>query len=433
MSSSGGAKENQQTSVFNVLGSYADRIKDPKASGSKLNGSTTPSNSASASTPNGPSRSASKAASTKPVSTSNNKSVKNGDDKKEDKPTVTEVEEGAWETVQVGRSRPRGEKEERRGNAGASTGASGSSSRNWRDRPPRENKEKDEDEKPNGPSSSKVAKKASSSVPPTSSIDRTPRQTTITPPSGPAKPAWGTSTPITQQQSAVPQSDTTPGSTVSTSIQTPKTVNSTSNRNGLEPQSPSVNGTTATAESNPLVSPNPSGDLSRTSTAATSTVGKGEAEDGDWKKVEEIIPAPLVRQPAPPPAVNPWEMRKKALTSSTKASTSASSTPTPATSGAPQTSVPAQSSSSNAAIGIANGASGEGDKSGKKKKKASSEPSSAILGLGGKDMWPDVHQAAEAIKKDEEKKVVKEKKDSEEGSVAETPGAGPSEWLWASM
>jgi len=344
---------------------------------------------------------------------------------------VTE-DDDQWETVQVGRSRAKPEKEDKKGNGGSgSNNASGSNSRNWRDRPNRENKDKDEDDKRHG-GSSKGNKKGSSSVPPSASSERKPLPTpTPAPVSNPPKAAWGASTPTPQQQATIPAAHTTPGSTTSTSIQTPRTINNIPGRSRTEPPSPSLNGTTVTAESASLASPNLTGDISGSSTAATSVVGKGEVEE-DWSRVEEVaVPAP-VRQPAPPPAVNPWEARKKGMITSSGANGptgNGTANPTPAQSqipketrrddhsGAINSVTPNESSMINQTVE---------DKGGKKKKKASSEPSSAILSLGGKEMWPDVNQAAEVIKKDEEKKVTKEKKESEEGSIAETSNAGPS-------
>ena len=375
-------------SVFNALGSYADRMKSPPNGSASL-------------TPNG-------TTSHIPASSSVAPSPK-ADPAKQSRPKTDVVEDGPWETVQTGRQRPR---EERK-----STG--GSTSRNWRDRPAKDASDEGErrvDSKSGG------KKAANSSVPPESGAgaitEKPTNRVAMTPASG-TKSAWGVTTPVAQQQ----QTHITPSSDASTSIQTPR---SGPQRSQTVPSSPSLNGTIAshTSASVPasLSSPNLSVETASTSTAPTSIALRGNDvdEDTSWRmrqneKADEVDASPQ-KQSAPAPAVNAWDARKKTLAPAANVNGTMHAVPMlqfgTATSALDTT---------HAAMPNGNGHHGEAVKIARQKK-----PVSAVTPMHDANAWPDVAQAAG--KAAEEKGKSKEKSKSEGSSVTEeTVVSGSSE------
>ncbi|WVQ83364.1 hypothetical protein IAT38_005505 [Cryptococcus sp. DSM 104549] len=395
------ATQPAQSSVFNALGSYADRIKD--ANGNPVKTTSSPSTLAPSSTTrtSSASPSVSKDRDAKPSPAA------------QAQPQPAAEDDGPWETVQ---SRQRQRPEEKRG---------GSSSKNWRDRSSRDDsKEKtgEDGEKRSGShvkGSKKGANNSSSSTAPVSSTaEKAPSSSARPAPVAPAlsttKAAWGAVPPMSQPAAASTTAPTaTPAPAVSSNKEQAKEQSST------VPSSPSLNGTTLPGSVN---SPNPSSEAASTATAVSKTAEAGE--EGSWRarpppaaspaaatpaKVEE--PAP--RQPAPPPAVNVWDLRKK---------TAAPAAAAPA----PVKAVGEKAMANGHAHGHAHGKE-EGAKGGAKKKSAAAAVGSAaaLPPIHDATLWPDVAQAAETVKASEDKKEkVREKTSSETASVEETAATG---------
>ena len=239
MSTSPPAQHNP-TSVFHALGSYADRIKSPQNVPNPL-------------IPNGnplvTSRVISPSAAAGPAKTPS----------RSERPAESQ-DDGPWETV--GRHRPR---EERR---------TGGTTQNWRDRPIKETNAEDSGRKP--PEAKGGKKGTSSSAPRLPASEKVPATRAPVTPSAGIKTAWGvvtTSAALALRQE--PQS--TPSSTSSTSLQTPKTGITLQSQ--TEPSSPSPNSNTATNTSVSIASPNLSVETASSSTAPTSVALRGN--DGE--------------------------------------------------------------------------------------------------------------------------------------------------------
>lgn len=169
----------QQSSVFNALGSYADRIKD--ANGNFIKSS--PSSSSSA-TP----ESTSLSSSTSGKNAFSTATSKSGQQKQSSSPQqepITAEDDGPWETVQSTRARQRSDRSEEKEKE-----KRGSSSKNWRDRTHRDEKNQDDGEKRSGREKSKKEKgDKGSSAPPVGSA--TSDEKTAKSLSSSTKNAWG--------------------------------------------------------------------------------------------------------------------------------------------------------------------------------------------------------------------------------------------------
>lgn len=391
MSASSPPQANGSTSVFNALGSYADRIKE-KAKSPMPNG--TSSSTASSSITPSP-----HAGSTKLPSTTMTTS------------TAVPVDEGAWETVQSSRHRSRQKVEEDKGK--------GSNSKDWRERPAASQKHAEEERRTTESKSANIDKrKTPGSAPPATSpsyISSTafpPVSTTkisSTPTTG-VKNVWGIVTPATTSSHTSP-----PNSVISTTIQTPRS-NPGSNTVNVTPSSPSIANTGDNTAS--IASPNLSSEVASTSTAPTSIALKDEEEEPSWrvpakeaKETPSLPPVPAPRQPGPPPAVNAWEQRKKAALGNGPPGASSTSTAEKAN-GALQFGSVSPIDTSSAFATTANGV-----KIGKKQSKSTA-------GLVDTTAFPDLAQAAEIVQAAEEKKEkTKDKRESEDSSVADEPAA----------
>ncbi|KAK6903782.1 hypothetical protein I203_107288 [Kwoniella mangroviensis CBS 8507] len=420
----------QQPSAFNALGSYADRIKD--ANGNPTKSTSSPASSAPFA-PNGDTIKTDSPSPSATPSSSSSSTVKPRPMKSSSASVETSKEteqDGTWETVKSSRQRPRQQEEKEK---------HGSNSKNWRDRSHREGqgqgssqkqKTGDEAEKKGGQGKShkKHGHQAiqSASATPLSGAATKPA-TTI---SAPTKPAWGAST-----QSA---------KIAAVSSDTAECTKENGQQSQTVPSSPSLNGTTVTANSVSIPpsigSPNLSSETASTSTANASVLSKAVdklEEEGSWRarpnnKVEDTpqpAPQPLQpRQAAPPPAVNAWEMRKKSMAppATTLASAPAPSSRTPSQA-KPE---PNQSAKETVQKSIPNGHVKVENTSKHKKKTAARATSSALPPpIHDAALWPDVHQAAEVAKAGEEKKdKAKDRLNNEETSATEesafTTGTG---------
>ncbi|WWC86931.1 uncharacterized protein L201_001811 [Kwoniella dendrophila CBS 6074] len=430
MSTSQKVSDGQQPSAFNALGSYADRIKDANGNiTAKAVATNSPSPAASSSLiPNGiTSKISSPAPSATPSSSSS--TTKAREYKVTSAPKVVEKvsagQDEVWETVKSNRQKPRQHEEKEK---------HGSNSKNWRDRshrePPKAKTTEETDKKGGHGKSSKKHGGSHSNTTPAKSTATTdtakpPITTTV-----PSKPAWGALTHSTKPAIIASESNnkSTDVSTENENNQSTQTV----------PSSPSLNGTTVTANSvsiPPSVgSPIQSSETASTSTASASVLSKAVdklEEDGSWRsrpkqKVEEIAqPTPQPIQPkqaAPPPAVNAWDLRKKAMVpapapSANNASTTHPSQPKSATG----------SISKDAVLqSIPNGHAKVESVPKPKKKTAARATSSALPPpIHDATLWPDVNQAAEVAKATEDKKDKSKDKSNEDASVTEDNSAGP--------
>lgn len=421
-------------SVFNVLGSYADRIKDANGKPISVNGlSSGPSPSASQSKPLPAAASSSSNMPSSSSSSSQRNVVKTAPKVETKDEKQTKVEEDApWETVQSSRQKPRPANGNHTG--GEDKRSAANASRNWRERPikdVKENKEEDEVKRP----SSRAKKSAPSASTSTAEKEKEKSTSTSKPPvtaPSSSKPAWGV-IPATQPVKLGNQTAQLPRSVSATDNSArPTKSNDTSGKpSHTVPSSPSVSGTTTTTS---VASPNPSAGTGSTVTAATSVTTKVGEDEESWrsagakdapKEIVEVKETPIVRPTAPPPSVNAWDLRKKNLSNNAPVPTSSS----PASQGpkvgqSASQSTPSSSSTQGTISSPApNGdsKSSEASKSSKKKKKPTSEPAVTA----DPTSWPDVVQAAEVAKKEEEKKeALKAKKESEEGSVVDEATAG---------
>ncbi|WRT64807.1 uncharacterized protein IL334_001742 [Kwoniella shivajii] len=418
----------QQPSAFNALGSYADRIKDINGNPTKLtavpgpsSSNTTKINTSKTSSPapsTAPSSSSSTVKAREPKSTSTQTSVP--------KPSQSQVQEHdeQWETVKSSRQRIKQQEEKEK---------HGSNSKNWRDRSHREGakqKNGDDTEKKSSHGHGKSSKKSGThttlSNPTPAIVENNDKPASTT--SAPTKPAW---TALTQPT----QTTSTPKDDVPNQSETAK---DTTQQGSTVPSSPSLNGTTVTANSASVPpsigSPHLSSETASTSTASTSVLSKAVdklEEDGSWRartksNVEERAqpaPAPTTAQPvqaAPPPSVNAWELRKKLITPVAHSSTS----------GAPSqakqlSSGPAKDSTQRPVL---NGhAKEEASSKSKKKTSARAVSSAALPSINDATLWPDVSQAAVVVKVTEDKREKpKEKSGQEDASVTEDGATGTS-------
>jgi hypothetical protein len=180
--------------------------------------------------------------------------------------------------------------------------------------------------------------------------------------------------------------------------------------------------------------------------SSTSTIGKaakrGDAEEpsgpslNDKQMREEVPPiqeAVAGRQTAAPPAVNPWDIRKKNLSSAVVPKVATASVPQPtvsssslqtAATGSPSSSAQGRTAVTTSAVIGGEAKTNEAAKGGKKKKK----PVGEVTPIADPSLWPDVAQAAEAAKKEDEKReAAKPKKETEEASVTEEASTSTSE------
>ncbi|WWD21456.1 hypothetical protein CI109_105941 [Kwoniella shandongensis] len=407
MSASPPLANGQQPSVFNALGSYADRIKEQKAAAAVAAKAASSSGASASGTQNSPaSRTSTTSASTPNTAPAGGK----GRDAKSSSASrntpaaasasQTQEDDGPWEKVQSARQR---KPEEKRG----------SSSKNWRDRSHRDDrKEKHghDSEKKSG-SHSKSNKKggSSSSAPPASSTAPEKASSKATPTTASSsKLAWSAiaSGSQTAQVKATPSS-----SDSSNDDSTPKEV--AQSQTALS--SPTLNGSTPTPTASvpaSISSPNPASDTASSSTAISKS-GGGPDDESSWRsrpkakaeeKVEEPKP-PAPRQPAPPPAVNPWEVRKKNLTAAV----------TTTTSGAGESIK--HHGSGQGANGVVHKPLTNGiAKTAPKKKTSTAASAVAPPPIHDANLWPDVAQAAEVAKAAEEKKDKSKEKDNLEGT-----------------
>ena len=400
------------TSVFNALGSYADRIKDSNTTTANPTSTTAkPSKSPNGTAPHtaAPSTTATSSIAPSPKAGATNLA----------QPVQDVEDDGSWETVQSGRHRPK--QEEKRG--GAST------SRNWRERVPTEQSEEDGRHAAGAKPGTKGG--TSTNTPSGSTVEKTPaprpNPTTGSSALG-TKSAWAIPTPTasTLPSSATKTLESTSSTTIQIPKQTPKTGSSRQSR--TVPSSPSLNASTTTDTSSSLppslASPTLLAittsvkDLANVHTMATKS---GDEEEGSWRakpKKEKVPEPPVPRQPAAPPAVNAWDLRKKAMgTVPNGASpTSSNMSKSPATGPVLQfgTVTPSVETPKENALRIGNSKPEEGSKAAKKKaKKAASEPTSTTTTMADPTLWPDVAQAAAVARSEDEKKdKVREKSDA---------------------
>ncbi len=386
--------QNNSTSVFNALGSYADRIKSPTNNGNSLtiNGiSTAASISGIPSSTMGPTKS----------ETRNEK-------------LAGPQDEGQWETVQVGRHRPRGERR-----------PGGTGSRFGRERPVKEPYAEDSGRR--GPEARAGKKATSSSAPPSSTSEKPAISRAPVIPSVGPKSAWGIASPIGQRH----QANSVPGLNLSSSAQTPKKSNARPSQ--TEPSSPSHASTTATNTSASvpasMASPNLSAETASSSTAPTSIALRGNdaEEEGSWRsrsldKVEEPVDT-LVPKQAPPTAVNAWDIKINSLAPAAGVD---ERTAPPDTAPVLQFGTVTLPLNTHGAVIPDRMTNGDDGVKIAKKKKAVSAPTSAIVAVD--EAWPDVAQAAEMVAEGKKEKV-KEKKESEESSVADDASVTGSAYL----
>jgi la-related protein 1 len=383
------------TSVFQALGSYADKMKKVNGNGSSTK---TP---IAETTKTGTTSSASKRTAPSPSNIQKATTT--------DGAVSPQQEEDNWMTVKSARQRPRQEKEkeERRGG--------GSNAKDWRDRGEKAEVKEKQDGDDKKPSSSRPNKKGQSTSTGPGEKSR-PRTSTV--PAASSKPAWGLSTPITTSKYA-----STPESVASSVLQTPKPSSHTNGSNGAASPpltgttaTPSINGTPANVESLPPSLPSPN--LSSADTALSTTAN----EEGSWRvrhkeknekaaevaKVDEVLPAQPIQVAAPPPAVNVWGARMKTLAPAVSLHVGDVKKETPTQSGsADMESMPKPSVNTDGDAGV---------KGGKKKKKIAGDAVAPVL--GDASLWPDVAQAAvKEEKKDKESKA-------EEGNGDENGAAG---------
>ncbi|WVF69843.1 hypothetical protein IAT40_004624 [Kwoniella sp. CBS 6097] len=474
MSGTQQAANGNTLSAFNALGSYAGRIKDadgnliqPSTTRTSIATSTSSPASASASLPKGngignsnPEPSAASSSSTTPTSTM---TKSRGEPKPAavSAPTATATpstkavqpansqqahaeDDGPWETVQSARQRNRPDEKDKHSHG------HGSNSKNWRDRSHRDGQgqkerqgdesEKDgKDGKERRSGGGKSSKKGgntpapSTSAPPAAEKPALPTAVS----NGPAKPAWGALSQPSKSTAAAPAT----ASPIPTPTQGSKAA--TQPQGITAPSSPSLNGTTVTANSvsvpASIGSPNPSSDNASTSTASASVLSKAVdklEEDGSWRarpKVEaeteaEEVPAPTQptqpappRQAAPPPAVNAWDLRKKKMT---PASNAASQTKQGASA---MQNGPSSAKAESGQKSLTNGHLKEENAktSAKKKSPARSAASTVVLpSINDSTLWPDVSQAAEAAKATEDKKEKPKEKAESAAATEEVAGSG---------
>ncbi|OWZ33091.1 hypothetical protein C366_05682 [Cryptococcus neoformans Tu401-1] len=379
----------QQTSVFNALGSYADRIKD--ANGNFIKSS--PSSSSSA-TPE-PTSLSSSTSGKKAFSTA---TFKSGQQKQGSSPqpgAITAEDDGPWETVQSTRARQRTDRSEEKEKRG-------SSSKNWRERSHRDEKNQDDGEKRNGRERSKKEKGDKSNSAPfvgsATSSEKTAKSL-----SSSTKNAWG----VTSSSQGENPIASNPGP--KQKAQNDSTFRSSSAAAPVGPTTSTINEIIKQSE----------GSDEDNWRARPAKVEKNEKTEGPVS-ITQAQPQPQ-RQLAPPPSVNIWDLRKKMSVPVLFSPTSATS----AVAGIPPKSDKEKS--------LTNGMvkeedSGTGKSLSKKKSAAAAAAagtSSAPPSIHDATLWPDIVQAAEVVKAGEDKKEkAKERLNSESASVAEESTIG---------
>ncbi|WVQ98020.1 hypothetical protein IAU59_005140 [Kwoniella sp. CBS 9459] len=454
MSGTQQAANGNTLSAFNALGSYAGKIKD--ADGNPIKSATANSpTSAPMSASNGDShQEPASSSSTTPTLSTMTKSrepkavATPASTSKAAPPQVSQQQaedDGPWETVQSARQRNRPEDKDKHSHR--------SNSKNWRDRSHRDGqgqkeRQSDEPEKDTkerrsggGKSSKKGGNTHASSTSTPAAAEKPTRPAAVT--TGPAKPAWGALTQPAKPATATPSLSPS----VSTTTQAPKDGSGSQQQGTTVPSSPSLNGTTVTANSvsvpASIGSPHLSSETASTSTAPASVLSKAVdklEEEGNWRsrsKAEaestEDVPAPAQpaapRQAAPPPAVNAWDLRKKkmapASTPSNAAGQSKQSIPS-GQNGTSSTKVePSQKSLPNGHL------KEENAKPPAKKKSPTRNAASTVAppSISDSNLWPDVAQAAEVVKATEEKKE-KPKDKVEVGASSDEPAGTGKKPKW---
>ncbi|ADV22192.1 hypothetical protein CNJ00100 [Cryptococcus gattii WM276] len=376
----------QQASVFNALGSYADRIKD--ANGNFIKSS--PSSSSSA-TPEPPSLSSS--TSGKKVSSAvTPKSSQQKQISSLQQGTFATEDGGLWETVQSTRVRHRSDRFEEKEKE-----KRGSSSKNWRDRSHRDEKNQDDGEKRSGREKSKKEKGDKSTSAPVAGSATSGEKAAKSLPSS-TKNAWGL---ISSSQSA--------GSIAANPAHKQKAQNNSTSRSSsaAAPVGPTTSSTDEAVKQ-------PEGSDEDNWRARPAKADKNEKTEGSASTIQAQLQPQ--RQLAPPPAVNVWDLRKKmsvpALSSPTNATSTAAITP------------PKSDKEKKITNGVAKEEGSGAAKSLSKKKSSAAAvalgTSSVLPSIHDATLWPDITRAAEAAKAGEDKREkTKERLNGESPSVAE--------------
>ncbi|WOO83742.1 La-related protein 1 [Vanrija pseudolonga] len=400
------SSQSKSTSVFQALGSYADRIKDqPNGSSKASSSSSTPASAVA----NSSKKANNRTGAARPASPAPAQSRADAD-----------AEDGPWETVRTGRNRTKPERQQPQDEKRASN------SRNWRERDDKATDSKDkaadvERSQKDEPAPKKDEVATSSS----SKGAQAATRPAVTPP----KSAWaatggkGVAAAVAAAAPAPPAPVEAPAN-VATTITKP-VANGTA--------APAAAPAAAASSAAPAVEPS-------TSAPAPSKAD----EEGNWRarpKTETTAapaptptPAPSVpKQAAPPPATNAWDLRRKVQPSAPTAAAPASlSNVASAATPLPQPSQVGAAPSSSAPPTSAPEPNGDAkaSSSSKKAKKKGEAAAAADASL-----WPDVTQAAEAVKVAEGNKGKHEKKGSEvSGSGADeapssaAPGGKKQKW-----
>ncbi|WVQ76093.1 hypothetical protein IAR50_005732 [Cryptococcus sp. DSM 104548] len=348
------------TSVFNALGSYADRIKD--VNGNPLKSSASSSDGAPAPTP----------AVAPPQQQPKEKSSQSASQTKE---KSTQEDDGPWETVQSGRQRNHSNNT-RSDERDSSHTKRGSSSKNWRDRSGREGAGEKEKERKDDEGSSADKKRDGK--------DRARKSDKV-------MGASPTSTNVEKEKE--------------------KPVKASAGKSAwnIPSQSVSASPTPAAQESSPITAPatealRPSGNGTENGISRGDSIKATEGQE----RTEESVVKP--KELAPPPKVNVWDLRKKQSTISVSVPPPVQSTVKSIPNGVQK----GDSSPTPSATAVTSGA-GKGVS--KKKSAAAAVGSTAPPAINDAHLWPDV---ATAVKdKEGKEKKSKGKVESETASLAE--------------
>lgn len=382
----------QQASVFNALGSYADRIKD--ANGNFIKSSPPSSSSA---TPEPPSLSSS--TSGKKVSSA--VTPKSSQQKQISSPqqgTFATEDGELWETVQSTRVRHRSDRFEEKEKE-----KRGSSSKNWRDRSHRDEKNQDDGEKRSGREKSKKEKGDKSTSAPLAGSATSGEKATKSLPSS-TKNAWG-----------VTSSSQSAGSIAANPPHKQKAQNDSTSRSSsaAAPVGPTTSSTDETVKQ-------PEGSDEDNWRARPAKADKNEKTE---ESASTIQAQPQPQRQLAPPVVNVWDLRKKmsvpALSSPTNATSTAAITP------------PKSDKEKKITNGVVK-EEGTGTAKSLSKKKSSAAAvalgtPSVLPSIHDATLWPDITRAAEAAKAGEDKKEkTKERLNGESATVAEESTFGTS-------
>ncbi|KAL1406227.1 hypothetical protein Q8F55_007918 [Vanrija albida] len=393
--------QSKSTSVFQALGSYADRIKDQPNGASKASSSSTTPTPAAA---NSSKKANSRTMTARPASPAPAQSKADAD-----------AEDGPWETVRTGRNRTKPERQQPQDEKRASN------SRNWRERDDKAADSKDKAAEVDRPQKDEPAPKKDEAAASASSSKggQAATRPAVTPP----KSAWAATggKGAAAASAAVAAAAPAPPAPVE-SAPTAAATNAKPIANGT-PAAGSATATTASSSSATPAEPS-------TSASASSKAD----EEGNWRarpKSETTAapaptpaPAPSVpRQAAPPPATNAWDLRRK-VQPATPAPTAAA----PASSNVAAAPLPQPSQAASSSAGATTEANGDAKAGSSKKAKKKAEPAAAA----DASLWPDVSQAAEAVKVAEGNKGKHEKKGSEvsveEAPSSAAPGGKKQKW-----